>query len=103
MRIRRQPDDQGAATEVPRNSGQPPHPDRPLFAKSLGVMAAANALVMLGLLPEPRAEAILAGHRQALERKGLGNVWGVTKGELTVRPGAHGYWQSRKAGPGGLR
>ena len=79
------------------------HPDRPLFAKSLGVMAAANALVMLGLLPEPRAEAILAGHRQALERKGLGNVWGVTEGELTVRPGAHGYWQSRMAGPGGLR
>jgi hypothetical protein len=79
------------------------HPDRPLFPVSLGLMAVANALVMLGLLPEPRAEAILAEHRLALERKGLGNLWGVTKGELTVRPAAHEYWQSRMAGPGGLR
>src|SRR5215470_8505106 len=78
-------------------------PDRPLFPSSLGVMAAANALVMLGLLPEVRAEAILAEHRDGLERKGLGNAWGVTKGELTVRPGAHEYWESRAAGPAGLR
>jgi hypothetical protein len=48
-------------------------------------MAVANAFVMLGLLPEPEAEAILAGHRLALERKGLGNGWGVTKGELSVQ------------------
>ena len=33
----------------------------------------------------------------------LGTTGGVTKGELTVRPGADGYWQSRMAGPGGLR
>jgi len=79
------------------------HPDRPLFPVSLRVMAVANALVMLGLLPEPQAEAILAEHRLALEGKGLGNGWGVTRGELTVRPGAHEYWQSRAAGPGGLR
>jgi hypothetical protein len=65
-------------------------------------MAVANALVMLGLLPEPRAEAILAEHRLALERKGFGNAWGVTKGELTVRPGAHGYWEPRAAGVAGL-
>jgi hypothetical protein len=26
----------------------------------------------------------------------------VTRGELTVRPGARGYWQARAAGPGGL-
>jgi hypothetical protein len=77
------------------------HPDRPLFPVSLGLMAVANAFVMLGLLPEPRAEAILTEHRLALERKGLGNVWGVTKGELTVRPGAHEYWESRMAGPAG--
>ena len=76
---------------------------RPLYPDSLGLMAAANAFVMLGLLPEPRAEAVLAEHRLALERAGFGNSWGVTKGELTVRPGAHGYWQSRMAGPGGLR
>jgi hypothetical protein len=79
------------------------HPDRPLFPVSLGLMAAANALVMLGLLPEPRAEAILAEHRMALERKGFGNTWGVTDGELTVRPGAHGYWEARAAGAAALR
>ena len=66
-------------------------------------MAVANAFVTLGLLPEPRAEQILAARRTALEQKGFGNVWGVTKGELTVRPGAHEYWQSRIAGPLGLR
>ena len=78
-------------------------PGGPLFPVSLGVMAVANAFVMLGLLPEPLAEAILAEHRSALEREGFGNLWGVTKGELTVRPGAHGYWQSRTDGPAGLR
>src|SRR5215475_2728156 len=78
-------------------------PGRPLFPGSLRLMAVANAFVMLGLLPEPRAEAILADHRSALERKGLGNTWGVAKGELTVRPGAHEYWQSRMAGRGDLR
>ena len=78
-------------------------PHRPLFPDSVGLMAVANAFVMLGLLPEPRAEAVLADHKSALEREGFGNTWGVTKGELTVRPGAHGYWQSRMAGPGGLR
>ena len=79
------------------------HPDTPLFPVSLGVMAVANAFVMLGLLPEAQAEVILAEHRLALERKGFGKVWGVTKGELTVRPGAHEYWQSRMAGRAGLR
>jgi hypothetical protein len=74
------------------------HPDRPLFPVSLGLQATANSFVMLGLLAEPQAEAILAEHRLALERKGFGNVWGVTKGELTVRPGAHEYWESRTAG-----
>src|SRR5262249_8034466 len=79
------------------------HPDRPLFPDSLRLMAVANAFVMLGLLPEPRAEAVLAEHRSALEREGFGDVWGVTEGEVTVRAGADGYWQSRMAGPGGLR
>jgi hypothetical protein len=79
------------------------HPDRTLFPVSLGLMAVANAFVMLGLLPEPRVEAMLAEHRAALERKGIGKVWGVSKGELTVRPGAHQYWESRAAGPAGLR
>jgi hypothetical protein len=78
-------------------------PDGPLLPVSLALQAVANAFVMLGLLPESRAEAILAAHRRALERKGFGNVWGVVRGELTVRPGAHGYWESRTAGPAGLR
>src|SRR5262249_2529705 len=63
------------------------HPDRPLFPDSMGLMAVANAFVMLGLLPEPRAEAILADHKSALERMGLGDTWGVTTGELPGRPG----------------
>ena len=79
------------------------YPQGPLFPVSLGVMAVANAFVMLSLLPEPLAEAILAEHRSALERQGFGDSWGVTEGELTVRPGAHGYWQSRTAGPADLR
>jgi hypothetical protein len=78
-------------------------PHRPQFPDSLGLMAVANAFVMLGLLPEPRAEAVLADHKSALEHMSFGGTWGVTKGELTVRPGAHEYWQSRVAGPGGLR
>jgi hypothetical protein len=36
------------------------YPDRPLFPVSLGLMGVANAFVMLGLLPESQAEAILA-------------------------------------------
>lgn len=75
----------------------------PALPVSLGLMAVANALVMLGLLPEERAEAVLAEHRLALERKGFQNLWGVTEGELTVRPGAHGCWDARMAGPAGLR
>jgi hypothetical protein len=79
------------------------HPDRPLFPSSLGLMAVANAFVMLGLLPEPQAEAILAEHRDVLERQGFETASGVTTGELTVRPGAHKYWESRAAGPAGKR
>jgi hypothetical protein len=51
--------------------------------------AVANAFVMLGLLPEARAEQILAEYRPELEAKGF--RLGVLTGELSVRPGAHGY------------
>jgi hypothetical protein len=54
-------------------------PHRPLFPDSLGLMAVANAFVMLGLLPEPRAEAVLADHKAALEHMSFGDTWGVTK------------------------
>jgi hypothetical protein len=51
--------------------------------------AVANAFVMLGLLPEARAEEILAEYRPELEAKGF--RFGVLTGELSVRPGAYGY------------
>jgi hypothetical protein len=56
------------------------HPGGPLFSVSLALQAVANAFVMLGLLPESRAEEISAAHRLALERKGFGNVVGVVEG-----------------------
>lgn len=71
-------------------------PGDTLLPDSLAVMATANAFVMLGLVPEHRAEEILAAHRAALHAKDLGSaVRGVTEGELTVRPGAHEYWTAR--------
>src|SRR6266705_1528556 len=57
--------------------------------------AVANAFVMLGLLPEARAEEILAEHRPELEAKGF--RLGVLTGELSVVPGAHGYHDARAA------
>jgi len=51
--------------------------------------AVASTFVMLGLLPEARAEEILAECRPELEAKGF--RLGVLTGELSVRPGAHGY------------
>jgi hypothetical protein len=58
--------------------------------------AVANAFVMLGLLPEARAEEILAGYRRELEDKGF--RLGVLSGELSVRLGAHGYQDALAAG-----
>lgn len=58
--------------------------------------AAANAFVMLGLLPEPRAEEILAEYRTGLEAKGF--RFGVLTGELSVRPGAHGFQDAQAVG-----
>src|SRR5580704_9327341 len=62
--------------------------------------AVANAFVMLGLLPSARAEEILAEYRPGLEAKGF--RIGVLTGELSVRPGAHGYAEARAADPGTL-
>jgi len=58
--------------------------------------AAANAFVMLGLLPEPRVEEILAEHRTGLEAKGF--RFGVLTGELSVRPGAYGFQDAQAVG-----
>jgi hypothetical protein len=52
------------------------YPQGPLFPVSLGVMAVANAFVMLGLLPEPLAEAILAEHRSELDARASGTAGG---------------------------
>ena len=70
-------------------------PDRELLPDSLGLMATANAFVMLGLVAEVRADEILAVHRAALEAKGVAPGRGVNAGELTIRPGAHEYWTAR--------
>ena len=63
--------------------------DEPLPGVPFSREAVANAFVMLGLLPEARAEEILAEYRPELEAKGF--RMGVLTGELSVRPGAHGY------------
>lgn len=62
--------------------------------------AVANAFVMLGLLPEVRAEEILAGYRTELEAKGF--RFGVLTGELSIGPGAHGYQDARATRRGDL-
>jgi hypothetical protein len=59
--------------------------------------AVANAFVMLGLVPEQRAEEILAEYRPHLEAEGF--RIGVLTGELSVRPGAHGFQGALEAGP----
>jgi hypothetical protein len=73
-------------------------PEQRLRVALMGLQAVANAFVMLGHMPEVDAEAILTEHRLALNSKGIG-TGGV---ELTVRPGAHGYWDARLAGSSGL-
>jgi hypothetical protein len=55
----------------------------------------ANAFVMLGLLAEDRAEGILAERRSGLEAEGF--RIGLLTGELSVRPGAHGFQDARPA------
>ena len=68
----------------------------PLPGVAFSREAVANAFVMLGLLPEARAEEILAEHRAELEAKGF--RMGVLTGELSVRSGAHGYQDAKAAG-----
>ena len=71
-------------------------PGRPLPGVAFSREAVANAFVMLGLLSEPRAEEILAEYRSGLEAKGF--RFGVLTGELSVRPGAHGFQDARAVG-----
>jgi hypothetical protein len=66
------------------------------LAASLGLHAVANAYVMLGLLDEPTADEVLTATREAQAVRGL-----RTHG-LSVRSGAHDYWQLRSRGRDGL-
>jgi hypothetical protein len=70
-------------------------PGRSLPGVPFSPEAVANAFVMLGLLPEARAEEILAGYRTELEASGF--RFGVLTGELSIRPGAYGYQDAQAA------
>jgi hypothetical protein len=67
-------------------------------AKLLGIssqlQAVANAFVVLGLVPEPDAEAILSEVKASIDVLRRPNS-GVAYGELTLRPGAHGFGDAR--------
>jgi hypothetical protein len=69
---------------------------------TLGARAAANALVLLGLLPERQADRILHDYQETLSGRSLGTAWGLTEGELPVRSGAGDIWEAHVTGPGPL-
>jgi hypothetical protein len=73
----------------------------PLPVVRFSLEAVANAFVMLGLLPEARAEQILAAQRPVLEAAGL--RVGLEIGELSLRHGARGFQSARAASAGSLR
>jgi hypothetical protein len=73
----------------------PAEPDEVLVA-SLSLCAVANAFVMLGLLAETAAEAVLGPASQELAARGHRGP------EFSIRSGAHNYWQLRSHGKGGL-
>ncbi|MCW2931256.1 MAG: hypothetical protein JWM19_2218, partial [Actinomycetia bacterium] len=66
---------------------------------TLGVRAAANALVLLGLLPERRADKVLHDYQEALSDRSLGTAWGLTEGELPVHSGVGDIWEAHVTGP----
>jgi hypothetical protein len=69
---------------------------------TLGVRAAANAFVMLGLIPERQADTILNDYQESLQARSLGTAWGLTEGELPVHSGAGDVWEAHVAGPSPL-
>jgi hypothetical protein len=73
----------------------------PLPVVRFSLEAVANAFVMLGLLPEARAEEILAAQRPVLEAAGF--RVGLEIGELSLRDGAHGFQEARAASADSLR
>jgi hypothetical protein len=73
----------------------------PLPVARFSLEAVANAFVLLGLLPEARAEEILAAQRPVLEAAGFRA--GLEIGELSLRRGAHGFQEARAVGTDSLR
>jgi len=69
---------------------------------TLGVRAAANAFVLLGLIPERQADVILNDYQESLQAKSLGTAWGLTDGELPAHSGAGDVWEAHAAGPPSL-
>lgn len=63
---------------------------------SAGLAAVANAYVMLGLLTEAKAEAVLTAAGQAMTAAGLPGA------RLSIQTGADDYWQLRCHGRDGL-
>jgi hypothetical protein len=70
-------------------------PGEPLPGVPFSAEAVANAFVMLGLLGEQRAEQILAESRRDREARGV--RIGLSTGELSIHPGAHGFQEARAA------
>jgi hypothetical protein len=69
---------------------------------TLGVRAAANAFVLLGLMPERQADKILFDYQGGLQQKGLGTSWGLTDGELPAHSGAEHVYEAIASGPAAL-
>jgi hypothetical protein len=69
---------------------------------TLSVRAAANAFVLLGLIPEQQADKILFDYQGGLQQKGLGTSWGLTDGELPAHSGAEEVYQALVSGPAAL-
>ncbi|HEY2639159.1 MAG TPA: hypothetical protein VGI66_04660 [Streptosporangiaceae bacterium] len=71
-------------------------PGDEFLVASAGLVAVANAYVMLGLLTEPEAEAVLNAVGKALTARGLPGS------RVSIRSGADGYWRLRSRGRDGL-
>jgi hypothetical protein len=69
---------------------------------TLGVRAAANAFVALGLIPEQLADKVLFDYQESLQSRSLGTAWGLTEGELPARSGAADVWAAHATGPSPL-
>ena len=74
----------------------PAGPGDEVLVASAALVAVANAYVMLGLLTEPEADAVLDAAGTAPAARGLPGSW------PGIRSGADGYWRLRSRGRDGL-